>query len=127
MTIGETKSKQEVIDALHGVAAEMHDKMLKGKPPAMTLPVRTKKNIQFDKKLQVYKYGKNKSTRDATALSSARVLLRSLHITEFIEEMIRKLKKGAILSISLPTDPGVLWRIGRLFNKMFSIKNKFNC
>ena len=92
MTLGRTKTKEEVIEALHSVAAEMHDKMLKGKPPAMTLPVRTKKNIQFDKKLQVYKYGKNKSTRDATALSSARVLLRSLHITEFIEEMSYMIK-----------------------------------
>ena len=96
MTLGRTKTKEEVIEALHSVAAEMHDKMLKGKPPAMTLPVRTKKNIQFDKKLQVYKYGKNKSTRDATALSSARVLLRSLHITEFIEEMIDSGKSSTL-------------------------------
>ena len=96
MTLGKTKTKEEVVEALHSVAAEMHDKMLKGKPPAMTLPVRTKKNIQFDKKLQVYKYGKNKSTRDATALSSARVLLRSLHITEFIEEMIESGKSSTL-------------------------------
>ena len=39
MTLGRTKTKEEVIEALHSVAAEMHDKMLKGKPPAMTLPV----------------------------------------------------------------------------------------
>ena len=43
MTLGKTKTKEEVIEALHSVAAEMHDKMLKGKPPAMTLPVRTKR------------------------------------------------------------------------------------
>ena len=39
--------------------------------------------------------------------------------------MMSKLKKGAILSISLPTDPGLLWRIGRLFNKIFTIKKEF--
>ena len=54
----------------------------------MTLPVRTKQNISFDSKLGVYKYGKKKSTRDATSLGSARQLLRALHVTEFIEEMI---------------------------------------
>ena len=27
------KTKEEVIEALHGVASEMHDKMLKGTPP----------------------------------------------------------------------------------------------
>ncbi len=84
-------TKEEVIDALHGIAAEMHDKMLKGDPPRMTLPVRTKQNIAFDKKLGVYKYGKKKSTRDATSLGSARQLLRALHVSEFIEEMNQKL------------------------------------
>jgi phosphatidylethanolamine/phosphatidyl-N-methylethanolamine N-methyltransferase len=50
------------------------------------------------------------------------------HIPEpekFIKEMMSKLKKGAILSISLPTDPGLLWRIGRLFNKVFTLKKEF--
>ena len=82
------KTKEEVIDALHGVASEMHDKMMKGNPPTMTLPVRSKSNIGFDKKLGVYKYGKKKTVRDATSLGSARQLLRALHISEFVEGMI---------------------------------------
>ena len=41
---------------------------------------------------------------------------------EFIIEMMSKLKKGGVLSISLPTDPGVAWRLGRLFIRIFSIK-----
>ena len=44
---------------------------------------------------------------------------------KFIFEMIKKLKKGGILSISLPTDPGVLFRLGRTYLKLFSIKNKY--
>ena len=54
----------------------------------MTLPVRTKTNIGFDKKLGVYKYGKKRSIRDATSLGSAKQLLRALYVVEFIEEMI---------------------------------------
>jgi len=45
---------------------------------------------------------------------------------EFIFEMMSKLKKGGILSISLPTDPGVAWRLGRLFIKIFSIRKTYN-
>ena len=41
---------------------------------------------------------------------------------EFIFEMMKKLKKGGVLSISLPTDPGIAWRLGRLFIRLFSIK-----
>jgi len=102
MTISGKKSKEEVVQALHGVASEMHDKMVKGRPPTMTLPVRTKSNIAFDEKLGVFKYGNwkvnpktgrrrwevKKTVRDATSLGSARQLLRALHVTEFIETMI---------------------------------------
>ena len=88
MTINKQKSKDEVIEALHGVASEMHDRMTRGDPPRMTLPVRSKSNISFDKRLGVYKYGKKRTVRDATALGSARQLLRALHITEFVETMI---------------------------------------
>ena len=40
---------------------------------------------------------------------------------EFIFEMMRVLKSGGVLSISLPTDPGLAWRIGRLYVKFFKI------
>ena len=47
------------------------------------------------------------------------------HVMEpekFLFEMMSKLKKGGVLSISLPTDPGLLWRLGRLFIRYFIIK-----
>ena len=81
-------SPAETKAALHEVVTEMYDKIVKGEPPTMTLPVRTKNNIGFDKTLGVYKYGKKRSVRDATSLGSAKQLLRALHVVEFIEEMI---------------------------------------
>ena len=83
-----THTNDETKIALHVVVAEMYDKIVKGEAPTMTLPVRTKTNIAFDEKLGVYKYGKKRSTRDATSLGSAKQLLRALHVVEFIEEMI---------------------------------------
>ena len=50
------------------------------------------------------------------------------HINEpekFLFEMMSKLKKGGVLSISLPTDPGLLWRLGRLFIKFFIVKKTY--
>ena len=66
----------------------MYDRIASGLAPTMTLPVRTKTNIEFDERSGVYKYGSSLSTRDATNLKSAKNLLRALHIVEFIEEMI---------------------------------------
>ena len=37
-----------------------------------------------------------------------------------------KLKKNGVLSIALPNDPGFLWRFGRFFLKLFSLKKKLN-
>ena len=50
------------------------------------------------------------------------------HITnpeDFLFEMMSKLKNGGILSISLPTDPGLLFRLGRLYLKIFSISKNY--
>ena len=41
---------------------------------------------------------------------------------EFLEEVMSKLRQGGVLSISLPTDPGFLFRLGRLYMRFFSIK-----
>ncbi|MBT5594807.1 MAG: DNA topoisomerase VI, partial [Euryarchaeota archaeon] len=82
------RTPEETKAAMHEVVAEMYDRIVKGEPPTMTLPVRTKNNIGFDKKLGVYKYGKKQSVRDATSLGSAKQLLRALHVVEFIEEML---------------------------------------
>ena len=48
-----------------------------------------------------------------------------LNPESFLFEMMSKLKKGGILSISLPTDPGLLFRLGRFYLKLFSIKKKY--
>lgn len=44
----------------------------------------------------------------------------------FLNEMMRVLKKGGVLSISLPTDPGIAWRLGRLFVGLFKVKKTYN-
>lgn len=44
----------------------------------------------------------------------------------FLFKILSKLKKGGYLSISLPTDPGFLWRLGRFYQKAFNIKDKLN-
>ena len=47
------------------------------------------------------------------------------HPEEFIEEVMNKLKVGGVLSISLPTDPGLLFRLGRLYMRFFSVKKNY--
>ena len=52
------------------------------------------------------------------------VLEHIVNPEEFIFEAMSKLRKGGVLSIALPTDPGLLWRLGRLYSKFFNIIKK---
>lgn len=52
------------------------------------------------------------------------VLEHVVNPEEFIFEAMSKLRKGGVLSIALPTDPGLLWRLGRLYSKFFNIIKK---
>jgi hypothetical protein len=38
---------------------------------------------------------------------------------------MNKLRKGGVLSISLPTDPGLLWRLGKIFTKYYTAKRTY--
>ncbi len=40
---------------------------------------------------------------------------------EFLLEIMKKIKVGGVLSISLPTDPGIFWRASRLLIKVLSL------
>jgi len=50
------------------------------------------------------------------------------HISEpekFLFEAMNKLRNGGVLSISLPTDPGLLWRLGKIFTKYYTAKRTY--
>jgi len=50
------------------------------------------------------------------------------HISEpekFLFEVMNKLRNGGVLSISLPTDPGLLWRLGKIFTKYYTAKRTY--
>ncbi len=44
----------------------------------------------------------------------------------YLNQMFEHLKKNGVLSIALPNDPGILWRLGRFFLKVFKVKKILN-
>src|SRR3546814_1644399 len=48
-------------------------------------------------------------------LIACHVLEHLHHPHDVLREWYRVLRKGGVLSILLPCDPGVLWRVGRMF------------
>jgi len=90
------KDYSNVISKIDEIAKKIYDDFENTEIPFLTLPTRTKSNIEFDEKLSVWKYGKNTTSRTANNLDGAYMLLRTMYMAEFIKEMI-KINKSSTL------------------------------
>jgi DNA topoisomerase-6 subunit A len=85
---------QNAVDKLTDLAGDVYDQIDSGKIPKMMIPLRTKSNIRFDPKTDVWKYGKAMGARSAKKLTGAQMLLRTMYMLEFIEDMIKEEKSS---------------------------------
>ncbi|MCX6650421.1 MAG: DNA topoisomerase IV subunit A [Methanomassiliicoccales archaeon] len=92
MTEGENKA----VRSLKEIAQSIYDQIDTGRVPKMTLPLRTKSNIRFDPKHGVWKYGKATGARSAKKVNGAMMLLRTMYVLEFIEDMIATNKSSTL-------------------------------
>jgi len=81
---------------LYEIAESVYDQLDKGKIPRMILPLRTKKNIRLDRRTGVWKYGKETGARSAKRTKGAQMLLRTMYMLEFIQEMIANNKSSTL-------------------------------
>src|SRR6056297_3873082 len=80
----EERARQQLID----LAAEFYDQFAGGQIPEMTLPTRTKSNIEYDPDSGVWVYGDRTSTRSANSVRGARKLLKAVHTIEFLAQQL---------------------------------------
>lgn len=90
------KDYSNVINKIDLIAAKVYEDLKKPEIPYLKIPTRTKSNIEFDDKLNVWKYGSNKIERSAKSLDGAMMLLRTMYMVDFIKEMIN-VKKSSTL------------------------------
>ena len=113
-----------------GAGSEPHIKYIKNKNVSYYILEKTKfkpiKKIESGKIFYKFYKGKKipfkKSTFDRVILSH--VLEHVPNPENFLFEVMNTLKKGGTLSISLPADPGLIYRLSRLLNKFFIAKGK---
>ena len=80
----ESDARDELID----LAADFYDQFAAGKIPEMTLPTRTKSNIEYDEESGVWTYGDRTSTRSANSVRGARKLLKAAYTIEFLADQL---------------------------------------
>jgi len=91
-----TSESNKAVDALYKIAEEIYEELDVGQIPKMKIPLRTKANIRFDSKHAVWKYGSLMGVRSAKKLKGALMLLRTMHVLEFIRDMIRENKSSTL-------------------------------
>ncbi|MFQ3476286.1 DNA topoisomerase IV subunit A [Halonotius sp. F2-221B] len=82
--LNEERAREQLID----LAAEFYDQFADGEIPHMTLPTRTKSNIEYDPDSGVWVYGDRTSTRSANSVRGARKLLKAVYTIEFLAEQL---------------------------------------
>ncbi|MEA1932688.1 MAG: DNA topoisomerase IV subunit A [Euryarchaeota archaeon] len=80
----EARAREQLID----LAEEFYDQFAGGQIPEMTLPTRTKSNIEYDKDSGVWVYGDRTSTRSANSVRGARKLLKAVYTIEFLDQQL---------------------------------------
>lgn len=88
-------SKKKALDLTAGrklfdIAKMWYDQMIAGDVPSITLPTRTKQNIEFNSSLEVWKYGGKESLRAAVTERSALHLLRMAYVIGFVKQQINE-------------------------------------
>ncbi|MFC4552735.1 MULTISPECIES: DNA topoisomerase IV subunit A [Halorussus] len=80
----EERAREQLID----LAAEFYDQFDRGDIPEMSIPTRTKSNIEYDEDDRVWVYGDRESTRSANSVRGARKLLKAVYTIDFLAEQL---------------------------------------
>ncbi len=87
----ETKTQEEEArEKLIDLAEEFYDQFAEGDVPTMSIPTRTKSNIEYDEDMNVWVYGDRKSTRSAKTVSGAEKLLKATYAIDFLAQQLEE-------------------------------------
>ncbi|MDQ2049413.1 DNA topoisomerase IV subunit A [Natronolimnohabitans sp. A-GB9] len=81
---------QQAREQLIDLAAQFYDQFELGEIPHMSVPTRTKNNIEYDEEEEVWVYGDRESTRSANSVRGARKLLKAVYTIEFLAEQLEE-------------------------------------
>ena len=84
------------IEKLIKVVDSIYNQLNDGDIPTMDLSLRSKKNIEFDPRSNVWKYGDIMTNRTCKTVKGAMMMLRTIHMVDFIDGMIKNNKSSTL-------------------------------
>jgi len=88
MSETDTPKGEDARDELVALAEEFYEQFEDGDIPRMSLPTRSKSNIEYDDDADVWVYGDRTSTRSANSVRGARKLLKSVFTVDFLAQQL---------------------------------------
>ncbi|MFB1062406.1 DNA topoisomerase IV subunit A [Natrinema sp. H-ect4] len=85
-----TNDNEQAREQLIDLAAQFYDQFELGEIPHMSVPTRTKNNIEYDEEMSVWVYGDRESTRSANSVRGARKLLKAIYTIEFLSDQLEQ-------------------------------------
>lgn len=76
--------EQATEDQLRSLAEKLYDQFERGEIPQISLPTRSRGNIEYDPEKNVWVYGDGASTRTANSIRGARKLVKMVYVIEFL-------------------------------------------
>ncbi|SEH14939.1 DNA topoisomerase-6 subunit A [Natronorubrum sediminis] len=83
-------SDEQAREQLIDLAAQFYDQFELGEIPHMSVPTRTKNNIEYSEAEDVWVYGDRESTRSANSVRGARKLLKAVYTIEFLANQLEQ-------------------------------------
>jgi DNA topoisomerase-6 subunit A len=90
------EADHEATKRLVGIARAWYDQMKDGIVPSISLPTRTKQNIEYDDESEVWKYGDRESVRSAGSAKSALHLLKMSYVIWFLKKQIAENRSSTL-------------------------------
>ena len=78
------------------MAEQWYRQMDDGQVPYIRLPTRTKQNIEYDEKSQVWKYGDRQTLRSANTEKSARHILKMAYVISFLKQQLAENRSSTL-------------------------------
>ena len=92
LTERDLATKQRLME----IAKGWYDQMESGEIPSITLPTRTKYNIEYDDESEVWKYGDKESVRNAGTAKSAMHMLKMAYVIWFIKTQLQENRSSTL-------------------------------
>ncbi|WOF15398.1 DNA topoisomerase IV subunit A [Methanoplanus sp. FWC-SCC4] len=81
---------------LYDIAENWYKQMAGAKIPSISLPTRTKHNIEYDESSEVWKYGEKETMRIANSSKSALHLLKMAYVVGFLKNQIAESRSSTL-------------------------------